>query len=129
MSRTKLIEKIPDWTEFASAKRWKKQLTKISHTGELSKSTWRKSKYWMPFLLQSSKLNPDELIEEALTNNEDGEDRLLECFNYVKKILTGNSFNSLHNGVYGTLRGFYSHDKISPILNAPTITPIGTVIA
>ena len=119
-----MIEQIqiyPDWTEFATAKKWKQQLTIKSHSGELSKSTWDNARYWMPFLLKVSEKTPDELIEEALSDNEQGELRLQECFRLAKKRGVSKrkndsfrpvSHNSAITGVYGILRGFYSHNKI-----------------
>jgi len=112
MSHQKQIEILPNWERFATAKRWKKQLGIKSHTGELSQSTWNNARYWMPFLLLTSKLTPDELIEESLNDNEIGEDRLSECFRFAKK-KRSLSHNSAITGVYGILRGFYSHNKIS----------------
>jgi len=107
---TNFTEKI-SWEEFATIKKWKKQLKIRSGDGELSESTWRLSEYWMRMFLKQTGKTPDELIEEALSDNEKGEERLSELFSWVKS--KGLDHNSAIPGVYGSIRGFYSRNKIN----------------
>ncbi|MGY5148801.1 MAG: tyrosine-type recombinase/integrase [Candidatus Nitrosopumilus sp. bin_68KS] len=99
-----------DWEEYSAIKKWKMSLTKKSIKGELSQSTWKSSTYWMKKILISSGLNPHNLVSEALENPEHGEDRLYECFEWCKK--HNQNHNSAIIGVYGVLRGFYSHNNV-----------------
>jgi hypothetical protein len=60
--------------------------------------------------MKSSDMTPDELIKEAIPNSEKAQDRLFDCFEWGKRYHLDH--NSLVVGVYGALRGFYSHNKI-----------------
>jgi len=51
------------WDQFATVKRWKKQLGKRNHKGSLSLRTWTNCKFWMLRFLKCTKLNPEELIK------------------------------------------------------------------
>lgn len=99
------------WEDFATIKKWKKQLKIRSGDGELSAATWRLSEYWMSMFLEQTGMNPDALIEEALADNEKGEERLSDLFSWVKE--KGLDHNSAVPGVYGSIRGFYSRNKIN----------------
>lgn len=95
---------------YNTIKTWKRGLARKSYTGSLPESTWKNSIYWIEKLVKSSGLSPDELIEEANSATDDAEDRLYNCFGWSKKQKLDH--NSLIVGVYGNLRGFYSHNKI-----------------
>lgn len=64
----------------STVKVWKKSLRKRSKKKELSESTWSIIEQYFPAFLDTCKKNPDELIEEALTNPEIGEERIDEHF-------------------------------------------------
>ena len=100
------------WKDFATVQRWKKQLTIRSHDGELSESTWGSVEYWMPQFLAcfDFQTNPDEFIEEAISDPENGEERLSIFFRYLKE--RGLDANSAIIGAYGVIRGFYSRNKV-----------------
>lgn len=98
------------WRDFATVKRWKARLAINSVSGTLSQGTEKNIEYWMPTFLKCTEKNPDELIEEAISDPELGEQRLNQLFNYAKNHV---SHNVARNGAYGVIRGFYSHNKVN----------------
>ena len=108
--RKKIITINYDFEEFDSIKRWKRELTRRGVNGTLSANTWKNVTYWMTRLLKHSSKTPDLLIQEATQDTELAEDRLADLFSWCKSM--GQDPNSCIIGIYGTLRGFYSHNKI-----------------
>lgn len=100
-----------DWRNFATIKRWKSQLTLRSRNGEFPEKTWKAVETNMPRFLSAMQKTPDELIEEALTDNENGEINLSAFFTLLKK--QGIDHNSAIVRSYGIIRGFYKHNKIT----------------
>jgi len=100
-----------DWRDFATIKRWKSQLTLKSRSGGFPEKTWKSVESNMPRFLSLTQLTPDDLIEEALTDNENGEIKLSEFFASLKK--QGIDHNSAIIRSYGIIRGFYKHNKIT----------------
>jgi len=67
--------------------------------------------------------NPDELIEEANIDPRKVKTRLHQCFVYCKNKPTID-YNSAVIGVYGTIRGFYSHNAVTMgKIKAPNMRP------
>ena len=99
-----------DWERFATIKFWKKSLGKLND-GELKVSTWRACKYWMKKFLKYTQTTPDILIEEALKDNEEGDQRLSKFRKWG--IEQGLDPETARLGTQGVLRGFYSHNKIN----------------
>ena len=83
------------WIDFATVKRWKKQLTVKSKQGELADGTWNAVKSWFPRIIKATGKTSDELIEEALVDPEIGEERLFETFKWCKKMDTRKTLQSL----------------------------------
>ncbi|MEX0862616.1 hypothetical protein [Nitrosopumilus sp.] len=108
--RKKTIQLDYDFEDFDSVKRWKRELTRRGINGGLSENTWKSVTYWIVKLLKHSRKTPDELITEAAKDNELAESRLADVFSWCKN--DGLNENSCIIGIYGTLRGFYSHNKI-----------------
>lgn len=98
------------WQDFATVKNWKKQLKKHSKKKELSQSTWKIIGLYFPNFLKLSKKTPDKLIEESLIHPEMGEDQIDNYFDILKKVISHNSARVI---CYGSIRGFYSHNKIN----------------
>jgi len=97
------------WRDFASIKTWKKRLRKKSSKKELSENTWSLVEHYFPGFLKLSQKTPDELIEEALVDPEIGEETVDEYFSFLKQIVSHNSARTI---CYGTIQGFYSHNKV-----------------
>ena len=108
--RQKTIQLDYDFEDFDTIKRWKRELTRRGINGGLSEHTWKSVTYWIVKLLKHSGKTPDELINEALKDTELAEDRLADVFSWCKS--NGQNENSCIIGIYGTMRGFYSHNKI-----------------
>lgn len=100
-----------DLESYPAIKTWKRGLTRKSYIGTLPQSTWKNSLYWIEKLMKSSGMTPDELTEEAISSLEKAQDRLFDCFEWGKNQHLDH--NSLVVGVYGVLRGFYSHNNIN----------------
>jgi hypothetical protein len=100
-----------DWKDFATIKRWKSQLTLKSRNGGFPEKTWKSVETNMPRFLSVMQKTPDELIEESLSDNENGEMHLSTFFSWLKK--QGIDHNSSIIRTYGTIRGFYKHNKIT----------------
>ena len=117
----KTLDPIKDWEKYATSKKWKKSLAQNSDHMELTTGTYNGMKTWFPRFLKSTVddehphgMTPDELIEEALGDPEAVKDRLFFAFGFCKKFIQSQDENSLHNnavtGIYGNVRGFYSHN-------------------
>jgi hypothetical protein len=100
-----------DWRDFATVKRWKSQLTLKSRSGSFPEKTWKNVETTMPRFLSVMQKTSDELIEEALSDNEFGEMHLSTYFSWLKK--QGVDHNSAIIRAYGIIRGFYKHNKIT----------------
>ena len=99
-----------DWKEFNSAKRWVKRLTLRSDDKEVPEGTLVGMQTWFPQFLKFHKKNPDELIEEALTDLDIPQERLDDFYRFKKKQIDR---NSCITGIYGIIRGFYRHNRIN----------------
>lgn len=100
-----------DWRDFATVKRWKSQITLKSRSGGFPEKTWKNVETNMPRFLSLMQKTPDELIEEALSDNEKGEIHISAFFSWLKK--QGIDHNSAIVRSYGVIRGFYKHNKIT----------------
>jgi len=98
------------WQDFATVKNWKKRLKKRAHNKQLSQSTWKIVGLYFPKFLKLSKKNPDELIEESLIDPEKGEERIDNYFDVLEQMISHNSARTI---CYGSIRGFYSHNKVN----------------
>ncbi len=99
-----------------------------SKTKTLSKSTVSSYETWIPRLIEFTKMNPDELIAEGLADPEKAEERISDFYSAhaTKQITYAHpvSLNSLNTSVYGTIRGFYTKNKVNTAL---WITPQKTI--
>ena len=105
------------YSEYKSYKNWVTSLEENANDGELSRGTLYGTQYWFPMLLQAvsksdDPKNPDELIEEAVIDPRKVKTRLHQAFVYCKNKPTLD-YNSAVIGVYGTVRGFYSHNAVT----------------
>ena len=110
MKNTSVVEQKITWQDFATVKNWTKQLKKHSKKKELSQSTWKTVGHYFPKFLKLSGKSPDELIEESLVDPEMGEDRIDSYFDILKQMI---SHNSARVVCYGTIQGFYSHNRVN----------------
>jgi len=130
-----IVDSISNWESYATVKIWKKSLAQNSDEMELAKGTYNGMKTWFPRFLKSTishehpdGLSPDELIEEALADPMIIKDRLADAFIHEKKIQRSQDENSNHSntviGIYGSVRGFYSHNLSNmPKIRTPKIKP------
>lgn len=110
-----------NWEEYATIKIWKKKLADKSKRQELSPATWRTCKYWMKKFLKFTQKDPDSLIEEAVSDQEQGEERLRTFKRWC--ISKGIDENTAISGAYGTIRGFYRHNNVNTLnWTTPIIT-------
>jgi len=121
-----LESKIKHWESYETVKEWKISLSQNSDDLVLSTGTYNGMKTWFPRYLKSTideqhpnGLNPDELIAEILNADDMMKPKILKrrlqyAFNFCKKGIKSQDENSLHNnvvtGIYGNVRGFYSHN-------------------
>ena len=107
---------LADWKESKSIKQAMKVLKLRSKTKTLSKSTVEAYETWIPRFIDFTHLGPDELIAEGLKDSTVAEERIADFYSallhgkitYAHKINT----NSLNTGIYGTLRGFYTKNRV-----------------
>ena len=99
-----------NWKEFNSSKRWSKKLRLRNDDKEIPVKTLSAMSNWFPPYLSFHNKTPDELIEEALTDDEIVQDRLDDFYRHKKELLDR---NSCITGIYGVIRGFYRHNKIN----------------
>lgn len=103
-------ETIVSWHDFATVKRWKKRLQIKNDDKTIPVKTLGAMENWMPQFLKFFDKTPDELIEEAIADDEICQDRLDDFYRYKKERIDR---NSCITGIYGTIRGFYRHNKVS----------------
>jgi len=117
---------ISNWESYSTVKEWKLSLSQNSDDLVLARGTYNAMKCWFPRFLKSTideehpnGLTPDELIDELLNADQIMipkilKGRLIHAINFCKGIIKSQDENSLHNnvvtGIYGTIRGFYSHN-------------------
>ena len=107
---------ISDWKESEAIKQAFKMIKMRGRTKTVSRTTRESYSTWMPRYMDFSKLNPDELIAEGKKDPELSEERISNFYSHVienqpysQKV----SVNSCITGIYGTLRGFYSKNKVN----------------
>jgi len=109
-----------NWKEFNTSKRWFKRLKKNNDDKEIPLKTLEAMETWFPPFLAFHNCTPDELIEEALTDPENAEDRLDDFYNKRKKEIDR---NSCITGIYGVIKGFYRHNKVNVLdISAPSFS-------
>ena len=111
------ISKEKNYKEYKSYKNWVTSLEENANDGELSRGTLYGTEYWFPMFLKAvsqsdDPKNPDELIEEAVIDPRKVKTRLHQGFVYCKNKPTID-YNSAVIGIYGTVRGFYSHNAVT----------------
>lgn len=121
-SAVESVKSVPaHWESYNSVKNWKKSLAQNSDSMELTNGTYWGIKTWFPRFLKSTiteecqnGLTPDELIIEARADPMIVKDRLMDAFNFCKKNQKSQNedsqFNNTVTGIYGNVRGFYSHN-------------------
>jgi len=76
---------------------------------------------WIRQLIKFHDKTPDELIEEAISDPEMAEQRLDDFYRFKKQIIDR---NSCITGIYGVLRGFYRHNKVTvQDISSPKMSP------
>jgi len=110
-----------NWREFNTSKRWIAQLQKKNDDKTIPPKTLEAMNMWMPQFLRLHQKTPDELIEEAISDSEMAGNRLDDFYRFKKEIIDR---NSCITGIYGTLRGFYRHNKVNvQDITAPKFSP------
>jgi len=110
-----------DWREFATSKRWISQLQKKNDDKTVPTKTLEAMNMWMPQFLRFHQKTPDELIEESISDSEMAGNRLDDFYRFKKESIDR---NSCITGIYGTLRGFYRHNKVNvQDITAPKFSP------
>lgn len=115
-----------NWESYDTVMQWKLSLSQNSDDLVLARGTSNAIKCWFPRYLKSTideehpnGLTPDELINEILNADlimmpKILKNRLMHAFNFCKTMVKSQDENSLHNnlvtGIYGVIRGFYSHN-------------------
>ena len=118
------LQKTITWRDFATVKHWYKSLSQNTDEQEIAKNTKAAIEFWFPKFLKSIDLNPDELIEEAISDPQIIKERLSDGFKWCRKNLPTNDYNNIVLAVYGVVRGFYSHNLPSmPKIRSPRIRP------
>ena len=105
------VIKTDDWKSFATSKRWFSRLEINSNQDNIPESTLKQCDHWMPRYLIFTWKTPDELIEEAMLDDEIAESTLKKFSNWLKS--NGVAANSAHIAAHGYIRGFYGHNKIN----------------
>jgi len=108
-----------NWREFSTSKRWISQLQKRNEDKIIPPKTEEAMNTWMPQFLRFHQKTPNELIDEAISDN--AEQRLDDFYRYKKKIIDR---NSCITGIYGVLRGFYRHNNVNvQNISSPKFSP------
>lgn len=111
------VIKKEDWHDFKTSERWFDRLETNSDHDTLPESTRKGCDHWMPRYLVFTWMTPDELIEEALIDDEKAEARIKKFLAWAKTMKTKSgkpvAGNSAHIGAHGYVRGFYKHNKIN----------------
>lgn len=106
--RSELIQ--VNWRDFNSSRKWFKKLRLRNEDKEIPAKTLEAMQTWFPPFLAFCNKTPDELIEEALNDDEIVQDRLDDFYRFKKKSIDR---NSCITGIHGVIRGFYRHNKIN----------------
>jgi len=99
------------WQDFATAKKWKDSIEVNSKKGDFPIKTWERCCTLMPYYMDFCQQNPDQIIEEAISDNEIVRKRLRGFFNYLRTVRTL-GHNPAITAAYGTIRGFYTHNNV-----------------
>ncbi len=99
--------------QFATIKHLKKQLTRKGKRQRLSDGTWRSYRYCLMKLFKFTEKTPDLLIEEALQDNEETENLLIDFKNNM--IESGINENVAINVTHGCVRGFFRHNNVNTL--------------
>ena len=101
------------WEDFATVKIWKRGLQAGSNKNRMSDATLKAMRYYFPMFLEYKKMNPDEIIEEALVGRRMVVmDSLSDFCNWLQDV-KHKSYNESINGSHAVVRGFYSHNEIN----------------
>jgi len=76
------------WQDFATAKKWKDSIEVNSKKGDFPIKTWERCCTLMPYYMDFCQQNPDQIIEEAISDNEIVRKRLRGFFNYLRTVRT-----------------------------------------
>lgn len=112
---------ITNWESYDTVKNWKESLATNSDSMRLTTGTYNGMKTWFPRFLKSTineecpnGLNPDELIAEAVNDPKTISKRLKFAFWFCQESIKSQDedsrFNNAVTGIYGNVRGFYSHN-------------------
>lgn len=110
-----------NWCDFATSKRWIAQRQMKNDDKIIPTKTEEAMHTWMIQFIKFHKKTPDELIEEAINDSEIAGQRLDDFYRYKKELIDR---NSCITGIYGTLRGFYRHNKVTiQDISSPRFSP------
>ena len=80
--KTEVAERWAEIEKYATIKHLKKQLTRKAKRQRLSDATWGTYRYWLGKFIPFTQKNPDQLIEDALKDNEETENLLIDFKNF-----------------------------------------------
>jgi len=102
------------WEKYATVKRWFKRLKMQNRHFQIPEGSMQAIKGYFPRYCTFLKKNPDDLIIEALEDNEVAEGCLRAFYNHLVSELSVPETVAYRN-VYGSIRGFYSHNKVNTV--------------
>ncbi len=115
--QVKTSQLMVDWKESKAIKQCFRVLKMRSKTKSLAKSTLSSYETWIPRLISFSKMTPDQLIEEGLKDSEVAEERVSDFYSALvnREVTYANkmNLNSLNCCIYGTIRGFYTKNRVN----------------
>ena len=115
--QVKTSQLVSNWKESNAIRQCFKILKMRSKTKTLAKSTLMSYETWIPRLISFTKMSPDELIKEGLKDSELAEERVSDFYSaLVNKEITYAkplNLNSINSSVYGTIRGFYTKNRVN----------------
>ena len=97
------------WENYETSQEWLREMQRRNEDKQVPQKTIEAMNLWFSGFLAFHKITPDELILEAKQNQRLAEDRLQQYWIYKKSQIDR---NSCITGIYGVVKGFYTHNEI-----------------
>jgi integrase len=100
---------VEDWEKYASIRKWKKNIISKNHNKVLTKQAWTVRRSSFTKFLKMIGKNPDEIIDIALSDNDQAKEWVDE---FYQECLKTTQKSSSISSAYGVIRGFFSNNDV-----------------
>ncbi len=100
---------VDDWEKYSSVRKWKKNIISKNHNKILTKQAWTVRRSSFNKFLKMIGKNPDDIIEIALSDNDQAKEWVDE---FYQECLKTTQKSSSISSAYGVIRGFFSNNGV-----------------